>query len=275
MTTSASRLASRAGVALTGAFLAAALVSFVWTPHDAAALDISTRLAPPSLSHWLGTDPLGRDVLSMLMIGARVSILVAFFAVGIGMTLGVPAGLAAAAYGGPSDEAVMRIGDLVFAFPALILAILIAAVFGPGTYTVVIAVGVFNVPVFARLARGASLPFWKSGFILAARAAGKSRARIAFEHILPNIAPVLIVQGTIQFSLAILAEAGLSYVGLGVQPPFPSWGRLLAESQTLGAVAPWLTIFPGLAIFLFVLGLNLLGDGVRERLDRRQRRALQ
>jgi len=268
-------ISSLFGVAVIGLVALAALISFAWTPYDVTALDIGNRLAAPSLAHWLGTDALGRDVLSMLMVGARVSITVAFFAVGIGLIIGVPLGLFAAAYGGAADEAVMRFSDIVFAFPALILAILIAAIFGPGAYTAVIAVGVFNVPVFARVTRGASLPLWKAGFIHAARAADKSRPRIALEHILPNVASIIAVQAAIQFSLAILAEAGLSYVGLGVQPPFPSWGGMLAESQTLSAVAPWLTIFPGLAIFLFVLGLTLAGDGVRARLDRRQQRALQ
>ncbi len=268
------RTATYAGAGVTGLFLAAALISFFWTPHDIGALNIGERLQPPSPAYWLGTDPLGRDVLSILMAGARVSIAVAFFALGIGMGIGVPLGLAAGAYTGPTDEAVMRFSDLVFAFPALILAIIIAAVFGAGAYTVVIAVGVFNIPVFARLTRGASLPLWKTGFVLAARSAGKSRARIAVEHILPNIAAVLVVQGTIQFSLAILAEAGLSYVGLGVQPPNASWGRMLAESQTLAAAAPWLAVFPGLAIFLFVFGLNLLGESVRRRFDLGSQRAL-
>lgn len=256
-----------AGLLLTGLFIFAALVSFVWTPYDVATLSIAERLSPPSQTHWLGTDQLGRDILSMLMVGARVSIVVAFFAVGAGMMIGAPLGLAAAAFKGATDESVMRLSDVVFAFPALILAILIAAIFGPGAYTAIIAVGVFNIPVFARIARGASLPLWHTGFVMAARAAGKSRLHIAAEHILPNISPILIVQGTIQFSLAILAEAGLSYVGLGVQPPFPSWGRMLAESQTLVAIAPWLAIFPGVAIFLFVLGLNLAGERLGARFD--------
>jgi peptide/nickel transport system permease protein len=261
------------GAAIAAVFAAAALVSFVWTPYDVAALDIAAKLQPPSAAHWLGTDHFGRDVFSMLMVGARVSIAVALVAVGIGMGLGVPLGLAAAARRGSwLDELIMRGNDLVFAFPSLLIAIMITAVFGPSALNAIIAIGIFNVPVFARLTRGAALSLWTRDFILAARVAGKGAARISAEHILPNLANLLIVQGTIQFSLGILAEAGLSYVGLGAQPPTPSWGRMLAESQTMTAIAPWLAIFPGLAIVLTVLGLNLMGDGLRDLLDPRLRR---
>jgi peptide/nickel transport system permease protein len=261
------------GGALAALFALAALVSFFWTPYDVAALDIPARLQPPSAAHWLGTDHFGRDVLSMLMVGARVSIAVALVAVGIGMGLGVPFGLAAAARrGSPLDEVIMRGNDLVFAFPSLLIAIMITAVFGPSALNAIIAIGIFNVPVFARLTRGAALSLWTRDFILAARVSGKGAARISLEHILPNVANLLIVQGTIQFSLGILAEAGLSYVGLGAQPPTPSWGRMLAEAQTMIALAPWLALFPGLAIVLTVLGLNLMGDGLRDLLDPRVRR---
>ncbi len=261
-----------AGLAL--AFVAAALVSFVWTPYDVETLDIAARLQPPSAAHWFGTDHFGRDVFSMIMVGARVSIAVALVAVGIGMGLGVPLGLMAAARRGSwLDEIVMRGNDLVFAFPSLLIAVLITAVFGPSALNAIIAIGIFNVPVFARLTRGAALSLWTLDFVRAARVAGKGAARISVEHILPNIANLLIVQGTIQFSLGILAEAGLSYVGLGAQPPTPSWGRMLAESQTMISFAPWLALFPGFAIVLTVLGLNLMGDGLRDLLDPRIRRA--
>jgi peptide/nickel transport system permease protein len=261
------------GAALAAAFLLAALVSFVWTPFDVAELDIARRLQPPSGAHWFGTDHFGRDVFSMIMVGARVSIAVALVAVGIGMGVGVPLGLAAAALRGSwLDDVIMRGNDLVFAFPALVIAILITAVFGPSAFNAILAIGLFNIPVFARLTRGAALALWQREFILAARVAGKGRARISVEHILPNLANLLIVQGTIQFSLGILAEAGLSYVGLGAQPPTPSWGRMLAESQTMIAFAPWLALFPGFAIVLTVLGLNLMGDGLRDLLDPRLRR---
>ncbi len=266
--------AFRLGAALCGAFALLALVSLVWTPYDVAALDIAAKLRPPSATHWLGTDHYGRDVLSMIMVGARVSLAVALVAVGIGMGIGVPLGLTAAARrGGALDEIIMRANDLVFAFPALLIAIMITAVFGPSALNAILAIGIFNVPVFARLTRGAALSLWTRDFVLAARVAGKGRARISLEHVLPNLASLLIVQGTIQFSLGILAEAALAYVGLGAQPPTPSWGRMLAESQTMIAFAPRLALVPGLAIVLTVLGLNLLGDGLRDLLDPRLRRS--
>ena len=167
----------------------------------------------------------------------------------------------------------MRMNDLIFAFPSLLLAIMITAALGPGAVNAIIAIGIFNIPVFARLTRGAALSLWTREYVLAARVAGKGAGRISVEHILPNLANLLIVQGTIQFSLGILAEAGLSYVGLGVQPPMPSWGRMLNEAQTMIYVAPWFAVFPGLAIVLTVLGLNLTGDGLRDLLDPKVRRA--
>ncbi len=262
------------GAGLTAVFAAAALISFLWTPFDVTQMAIAFRLLPPGGVHWLGTDHFGRDVLSMLMVGARTSIAVAIVAVGMGMVLGVPLGLlAAAARGSLLDEVIMRGNDLVFAFPALVIAILITAVFGPSALNAIIAIGIFNTPVFARVTRGAALSLWTLDYIRAARVAGKGPAQISVEHILPNIANLLIVQGTIQFSLGILAEAALSYVGLGAQPPTPSWGRMLAEAQTMIALAPHLAIFPGLAIVLTVLGLNLMGDGLRDILDPRLRRA--
>ncbi len=262
------------GGALTAVFAVAALVSFVWTPHGVEGLNIAEKLRTPGATYWLGTDHFGRDILSMLMVGARTSIAVAIVAVGMGVTLGVPLGLLAAARrGGLVDEVVMRGNDLIFAFPALVIAILITAVFGPSALNAILAIGIFNTPVFARVTRGAALSLWTLDYILAARVAGKGGFRISVEHILPNIANLLIVQATIQFSLGILAEAGLSYVGLGAQPPTPSWGRMLAESQTMISFAPHLAIFPGLAIVLTVLGLNLMGDGLRDLLDPRLRRA--
>jgi peptide/nickel transport system permease protein len=261
------------GFVLSAMFIVLALVSFVWTPFDPTRLDIAGKLRGPSLEHWFGTDHFGRDMFSMIMVGARVSIAVAFVAVGIGMIIGVPLGLyAAARRGSLLDEIIMRGNDLVFAFPSLLLAIMITAVFGPGAINAIIAIGIFNVPVFARLSRGAALSLWTRDFVLAARVAGKTKARISAEHILPNIANLLIVQGTIQFSLAILAEAALAYVGLGAQPPLPSWGRMLADAQTLISLAPHMALFPGFAIIITVLGLNLMGDGLRDLFDPRLRR---
>ncbi|MCE8552903.1 ABC transporter permease [Ruegeria pomeroyi] len=260
------------GTGLSSLVVLAALISFIWTPYDHTALNIPTKLQTPNAQHWFGTDHFGRDMFSMIMVGARTSIAVALLAVGIGMSLGVPLGLTAAARKGSwLDELIMRGNDLVFAFPSLVIAILITAVFGAGAINAIIAIGIFNIPVFARITRGAALSLWEREFILAARVAGKGAARISAEHILPNVANLLIVQGTIQFSLGILAEAGLSYVGLGAQPPTPSWGRMLADAQTMVSFAPHLALIPGLAIILTVLGLNLMGDGLRDWLDPRLR----
>jgi len=253
------------GVAITGIFVAAAAIAEFWTPYDPAVLSIIDKLQAPNLHHWFGTDQLGRDVLSMIMAGAKNSVGVALLSVIIGVFIGVPLGLWAAARRGAIDELIMRGNDLVFAFPSLLLAILITAVFGPGAINAIIAIGIFNIPVFARVARGGALQLWTRDYTLAARVAGKGHARISFEHILPNLAALLAVQGTIQFSLGVIAEAGLSYVGLGAQPPTPSWGRMLNDAQTLTALAPTLALFPGAAVLLFVLGLNLLGDGLRRR----------
>ncbi len=260
------------GIVLTVIFLAFALVSFVWTPFDIEAFDIPNKLKSPNATNWLGTDQYGRDILSMIMMGARTSIAVALLAVGIGMAIGVPLGLwAAARRGSLLDELIMRGNDLIFAFPSLVIAILITAVFGAGAINAIIAIGIFNIPVFARLTRGAALSLWERDFILAARVSGKSAFRISWEHIFPNILNLMIVQGTIQFSLGILAEAALSYIGLGAQPPTASWGRMLADAQTLVSFAPHTALMPGGAIVLMVLGLNLMGDGLRDVLDPRIR----
>jgi peptide/nickel transport system permease protein len=262
-----------AGVAISLALAFVALASLIWTPYPYAEISIAARLQPPSARHWLGTDQFGRDVLSMLMVGSRNSFAVGFVAVGIGLTLGVALGLLAASRGGLIDEAVMRLADFTFAFPAVLSAIMITAWIGPGAVNAIIAIGIFNIPVFARLARGSALQVLSRDFILAARAAGKGAVRIVVEHVLPNIAGILVVQGTIQFALAILAEAGLAYLGLGTQPPNPSWGKMLNEAQTFLQRSPWLAIFPGTAIAIAVLGFNLLGDGLRDLIDPRLRRA--
>jgi len=261
------------GAAITVVFVFAALLSFVWTPYDYLLQNIPNKLKPPSAEHWLGTDHFGRDIFSMIMVGARTSIAVAFIAVTVAMVIGVPIGLWAAARRGTLlDDVLMRANDLVFAFPALLIAILITAVFGPGAINAIIAVGLYNMPVFARLARAGALSLWQREFIMAARVAGKGATRISFEHILPNILNTLVVQATIQFALGILAEAALAYVGLGVQPPTPSWGKMLADSQTMISLAPHVALVPGLTIVLMVLGVNLLGDGLRDVFDPRLRR---
>ncbi len=260
------------GGLITILFFLIALLSYIWVPHPIERINISDKLLTPNAKYLLGTDHFGRDILSMLIMGAQNSVIVAFVAVGIGMGYGVPLGLLAASRRGWLDEMIMRFNDFAFAFPSLISAIMITAIIGPGAINSIIAIGIFNIPVFARVTRGAAIGIWKREFILAARSAGKSKDRISTEHVLPNIFSVLIVQATIQFALGILAEAGLSYLGLGTQPPAASWGKMLNEAQTFLHLAPQLAIYPGLAIALTVLGLNLFGDGLRDVLDPKLRR---
>jgi len=261
------------GAALTLLLLLAAGLSLVWTPWSPYEIELELKLLPPGAAHWLGTDAFGRDVASLLLVGARSSILVGLIAVGIGLLLGTALGLLAAARRGWVEELIMRLADFTFAFPSILSAIMLTAVFGAGIVNAIIAIGIFNIPTFARVTRASANAVWSRDYILAARACGRSRWAITWEHVLPNILPMLIVQATIQFAIAILAEAALSYLGLGTQPPQPSWGRMLSEAQTLMFEAPLLAIWPGLAIALAVLGLNLLGDGLRDWLDPRLARA--
>ncbi|UCU98390.1 ABC transporter permease [Acidovorax radicis] len=257
------------GAVLSLLVIVAAALSLVWTPSSPYEMDLANKLQGPSATHWLGTDAFGRDVASLIMVGARNSILVGVIAVGMGLTIGTALGLLAAAKRGWVEELVMRLADFTFAFPALLLAIMLTAVFGAGIVNSIIAIGIFYIPTFARVTRASANAVWGREYILAARACGKGTWRITLEHVLPNILSVLIVQTTIQFALAILAEAALSYLGLGTQPPQPSWGRMLSEAQTLMFQAPLLAVWPGVAIALAVLGLNLVGDGLRDLLDPR------
>ena len=257
------------GAVLSALLILAALLSFVWTPWSPYEMDLANKLASPSAKHWLGTDAFGRDVASLLLVGARNSILVGVIAVGIGLTIGTALGLLAAAKRGWVEELIMRLADFTFAFPAILSAIMMTAVFGAGIVNSIIAIGIFNIPTFARVTRASANAVWSREYILASRACGKGSWHITIEHVLPNILSVLIVQATIQFAIAILAEAALSYLGLGTQPPQPSWGRMLSEAQTLMFQAPLLAVWPGVAIALAVLGLNLLGDGLRDLLDPR------
>lgn len=263
--------AFRAGLVLTLVLALVAALSLVWTPHSLGGVAVANGLRPPSAAYWLGTDHFGRDVVSLLMAGARTSILVALLAVAIGIALGVVLGLVAAARGGWVDEVIMRGSDITFAFPAILTAVLLTALLGAGTSNAILAIGIFNVPVFARVTRGAATAVWAREYVRAAEAVGKGRLRITLDHVLPNILGLLVVQATIQFAIAILAEAALSYLGIGAQPPQPSWGRMLRDAQTYVFVAPALAVYPGLAIMLAVLGLNLLGDGLRDALDPRLR----
>jgi peptide/nickel transport system permease protein len=255
------------GGLMTLLFIGSAALSLVWTPWPATEIDVPNKLALPSAAHWLGTDSLGRDIVSQLLVGARTSILVGVVAVLIGLLCGVALGCLAAARRGWVEEAVMRLSDFTFAFPALLSAIMLGAIYGPGLLTGIVAIGIFNIPVFARTARASANAVWSREYVLAAQAAGAGPWRITLDHVLPNIASVLIVQSTVQFATAILAEAALSYLGLGTQPPMPSWGRMLNEAQTQMFQAPQLAIYPGVAIALAVLGLNLMGDGLRDLLD--------
>jgi peptide/nickel transport system permease protein len=269
------RLVSRAlrhpsfvvGALLTAALALAAFVSLFWSPYPPAEIDIPKKLQAPSAAHWLGTDSLGRDIASQLLVGAQNSIVVGVIAVGIGLVIGVALGCLASARRGWVEELAMRACDFTFAFPALLSAIMLTAIYGPGLVMSIVAIGIFNIPVFARIARGSANAVWAREYVTAARAAGKGPWRITLDHVLPNIASPLIVQASISFATAILAEAALSYLGLGTQPPQPSWGRMLNEAQTQMFQAPMLAVYPGVAIMLSVLGLNLIGDGLRDLMD--------
>ena len=255
------------GGILTVLLIATALVSLFWTPEVPTRVRVALRLKGPGEVGLLGTDHFGRDVTSLLMVGAWNSLAIAWPAVLLGAAIGTAIGCAAAAWRGIANEIAMRVSDVVFAFPAVLSAIMIGALLGSGPLAAILAIAVFNIPVFARVTRGVALQVWTLDYIAAARAIGKHPLRITWEDVMPNIAGALIVQVTIQLALAILTEAGLSYLGLGVRPPNPSWGRMLSDAQTYLSQAPHLAIAPGIAIALSVLGLNLLGDGLRDALD--------
>ena len=255
------------GFILSAVIVFAAVLSLVWTPFDANKMNARERLQSPSWTHPLGTDQYGRDTLSRVMTGAVNSIIVGLMTVAIGLSIGVLLGLTAAGFGKFADEAIMRFSDLLFGFPAVLTAILITSVLGASMINAMLAIGIFYIPVFARLTRAVAMSVWQREFIEAARAAGISEWAITWRHVLPNILSPLLIQGTIQFAVAILAEAGLSYLGLGTQPPYASWGRMLNEAQTFMSLSPWMAIFPGVAIAWAVLGFNLLGDGLRDMLD--------
>lgn len=255
------------GLAITALLLLTAAVSLVYTPRDPLEMSMEARLEGPSESHLLGTDQFGRDLLSRIMVGSETSILVGVIAVGIGMGLGVFLGMLSGYFGGWLDETFMRLMDAVQGFPAILSALLITAVFKPSVVISMVAIGVAFLPVFARLTRASFLELRDREFVIAARALGTGDVALIGRHILPNTLAPLIVQATISFPVAILAEAALSYLGLGTQPPHPSWGLMLREAQAFLGLSPWFAIFPGTAIALTVLGFNLLGDGLRDLLD--------
>jgi peptide/nickel transport system permease protein len=258
------------GIAVVAFLVAVALLSLVWTPLPPARMQIIHKLQPPLSFGPLGTDQFGRDVLSMLMVGCWNSLSIAIVAVAIGGTLGSIAGLSAAALRGGFEALLMRICDIVFAVPPILSAMMLGAFLGPGRMTATIAIATFMIPVFARVGLAAGLQAWSRDYVLAARALGNTRFTISVRHVLPNITSQIIVQATIQLGLAVLTEAGLSFLGLGLSPPAPTWGRMLADAQTYLALAPWLAILPGLAIALSVFGFNMLGDGLRDLLDPRE-----
>jgi peptide/nickel transport system permease protein len=259
-----------AGAVMVGLVVAMCLVSLVWLPYPPARVDPAARLLGPGWPHLFGTDGLGLDIFSRILVGSRICLLVGGSAVAIGALIGVPLGLVGGTSSGLVSAFVMRVSDLVYAFPALLLAILLAAARGGGSVaTAVVAIGIASIPAFARVARGATLQVMSQDFVLAARASGTPRLLIAATHVLPNIAPVVLVQASSSFGLAILAEASLSYLGLGAPATTPSWGRMLYDARAYLVAEPNVWIWPGLFIAIAVMGFNLLGDGLRDALDPR------
>jgi peptide/nickel transport system permease protein len=238
-------------------------------PYDPIAQDLDRTYQPSSTGHWLGTDEFGRDILSRIIHGARVSLLVGVVSVGIGLAVGVAAGLVAGYLGGRLDSAVMGVMDVLLAVPGVLLAIAIVAVLGPGIGNVMVAVGISSVPVFARLARGSVLVVRETEYVEAVHALGGATGRVLLRHILPNIAAPLLVMASLHMASAILTAAGLSYLGLGAQPPMPEWGAMLSRGREYLRTAPHIATYPGLAIFIAVMGFNFLGDGLRDALDPR------
>jgi peptide/nickel transport system permease protein len=259
------------GLVVLAVLVACALLGLVWTPHNPIKQDFSVQLLGPTLAHPFGTDNFGRDTLSRLLRGASTSVLVGLISVGIGSSLGLLLGALAGYIGGLLDDFVMRILDALSAFPTILLALLLAAILRPNLTSAMLAVGLSSVPTFARLTRAGVITIKNLEFVDGARALGANENRILWRHILPNIAAPLVVQATFAFGIAILAEAALSYLGLGTQPPAPSWGVMLRDAQSFIDRSPWATVFPGVVIAITVLGLNLLGDGLRDKLDPRGR----
>ncbi|MDA1003754.1 MAG: ABC transporter permease [Chloroflexi bacterium] len=256
---------------LLGLVVIAAVFAPLIAPYDPIATAPRDSLQAPSGAHLLGTDQLGRDVFSRIIFGSRVSILVGIIAVGVAMLAGVPLGLLSGYFGGLLDHAIMRTMDAIIAFPALVLALAIVGALGPGTFQVMVAIGVSAVPLYARLTRGQVLSIREQDYVHAARALGASNPRVLARHVLPNSLSPLIVQGSLGVAFAILAEAGLSFLGVGVQPPAPTWGGMLSKALPLIERASYLSIFPGVAIFITVLAINMLGDALRDVLDPRLR----
>lgn len=260
-------ISGRIGALIVAAVVVMATVSLVWTPYDPVQVFPAERLEGSSQSHLFGTDRYGRDVFSQIMAGSRITLFVGLIAVAIAGVLGTPLGVIAGMRGGWLETFVMRGADLMLAFPALLLAIVSGAVFGASTLSAMVAIGIAGIPGFARVARAGTLQVMSRDFVQAARSSQISAPVIALRHVLPNITSILIVQASVAFALAILAEAALSFLGLGTPPPDPSWGRMLQTAQASLGVTPMLAVWPGLAIAVTVLGFNLLGDGLRDAID--------
>src|SRR6202048_3705847 len=259
------------GLAVIAIFLVFAAFAPVIVPYDPIATSWTLVRKPPSALHWFGTDDLGRDIFARVIYGARASLLAGAISVGIALSIGVPLGLVSGYRGGFIDALISRITDAMLACPFLILAIALAAFLGPSLSNAMIAIGISAMPICVRLPRGQVMAVKVEDYVEAARAMGNPRWRIALFHILPNIMPALLVQATLSIAAAIIAEAALSFLGLGQQPPSPSWGSMLNAAQRFLTNAPWMAIWPGLAIFLVVLSFNLIGDGLRDALDPRER----
>jgi len=264
-----------AGMVVLALLIVAALLGPQLAPYGYNQVDVPNRLQPPSVLHPFGTDDLGRDVFSRVLLGARVSLLVGFVAVGISLTAGTLLGLLAGFYGGRLEDLIMRLMDVLFAFPAMLMAIAVLAVLGPGTVNAMVAIGIVYTPIFARVTRASALSAREEVHVRAARSIGAGDVRLLGLHILPNVLAPIIVQTSISLAFAILSEAALSFLGLGTQPPNPSWGRMLSEGRGFIQQAWWIAVFPGLAIFTVVLSFNVLGDALRDALDPRQRAVIE
>ncbi|HLQ95776.1 MAG TPA: ABC transporter permease [Pseudogracilibacillus sp.] len=255
------------GGGIISVFLIMMIVSFFYTPYDPNGMDVANKLQSPNKGNWLGTDDFGRDIFSRVMSGTKTAFLVGIIAVSIGMVFGTIIGGIAGYSGGWADEILMRIMDSLMAFPGIILALMLVAVFGPGLVNTSIAIGLMTIPGIARIARSGFIQNKEFEYVLSAKLIGAKPLKIMFRHILPNVSSPLIVAASIGFATAMLAESGLSYLGLGVQPPDPSWGRMLKNSQTYMASAPWFTYAPGIAITLMILGFYMLGNAIRDIKD--------
>jgi peptide/nickel transport system permease protein len=266
------RISARIGLAITVAFLLLTVLAPFVAPYDPYDQDLSTALSPPSADHWFGADEYGRDMLSRVLYGTRTALLAVLVADGLALVVGCTLGLLAGFFGGWVEAVIMRLVDMLLAFPYLLLALIIVAALGPGLANSMIAIGIVYTPQYARLIRGQVLAIRKADYVRAARALGASRLRLILRHVLPNSFPPIVVMATLQAGSVIVETAGLSFLGLGAQPPSPDWGALLADGQAYFLTAWWIATFPGLAIFLLVLGFNLLGDALGDHFDPRRAR---